>query len=102
MDWRMAGGTWPAYITSQRSHHLALYFQSYLARFALSGLFRRREITIGSLDYGRVHWDGAGRPDLSPISQSQNGYCYAGSRWRLDVQRTGAGFDWTHGRRPGR
>src|SRR5437879_5876131 len=98
----MAGRTRPADAFGQGGGDFAAYFQGRVAGFALSGVFRGRQVAVGRVDYRRVHRDGARGANLCSISQGEDGYGDVGGGQRVDVQRIGAGIDGVDGGRTGR
>src|ERR1039458_3963080 len=98
----MAGGPGPHHFAGKRVRCFAFHRQSGVARPALPNLFRRGEVPVGGADHGRVHGHGAGRADVLPVPQSEDGYRDAGGGKCFHVQRAWAGADRADGGGPGR
>jgi hypothetical protein len=96
---RMADGTGAHRPALARSHRVGADVQIFAARSALPDLFHRRQIAVGRARHRRVHGHGAGRADVFPIPQGQDGHGHARGRERLDVQRTRPGADGVDGGR---
>ena len=60
---------------------------------ALPAFFHRHQIPVGRPHHRRLHRHGAGRADVFPVSQGQDGHRHARRRRGLHVQRTRPGAD---------